>query len=243
MSSFAEFAFLLLAPVLVAVPIARAQDIPPASQAPSSPKSHMVPAWKRFSYACDDDLKLVVRTRGNYARVYFKDKVYYMTQTRSADGVRFAEGPVVWWTVGSGGFLDDTTDPSNPTHLAKNCKLDADATAPAHASSSVSGTVSYLQRIAMPPDAELEVTLQDVSFADAPAVLLAEEKSRFGDRQVPIPFELKFDPSKIDPKHTYAVSAKIMVEGKVRFRTTEAYRVLTQGNPSKVDLILRQGSE
>ncbi len=60
-------------------------------------------------------------------------------------------------------------------------------------SANVTGTVSYLPRIAMPPSAILEVTLVDVSRADAPAITLASQGAIFGDRQVPIALELVYD--------------------------------------------------
>lgn len=59
----------------------------------------------------------------------------------------------------------------------------------------VSGTISYLQRIALPPDSEVIVQLRDVSRMDAKADILAEQ--RFTTRsQVPLPFELIVDPQK-----------------------------------------------
>jgi heat shock protein HslJ len=40
----------------------------------------------------------------------------------------------------------------------------------------VTRTVTYLQRIALPPNAVIKVTLEDVSLADAPANILAEKE-------------------------------------------------------------------
>lgn len=103
-------------------------------------------------------------------------------------------------------------------------------------SASVTGTVSYLPRIAMPPNAILEVTLVDVSRADAPAITLASQGMVFGDRQVPIPFELVYNPDQIDPRYSYAVQARILVDGDLRFTTTSRFAVITQGNPTNVEV-------
>lgn len=100
----------------------------------------------------------------------------------------------------------------------------------------VTGTVSYLPRIAMPPSAILEVTLVDVSRADAPAITLASQGIIFGDRQVPIPFELVYDPDQIDPRFSYAVQARIIVDGQLRFITTSNFPVITQGNPTDLEV-------
>lgn len=103
-------------------------------------------------------------------------------------------------------------------------------------SASVTGTVSYLPRIAMPPNATLEVALVDVSRADAPAIVLASQSAVFGGRQVPIPFELVYDPEQIDPRFSYAVQARISVDGQLRFITTSSVPVITRGNPTNVEV-------
>ncbi|MBE9157329.1 YbaY family lipoprotein [Nodosilinea sp. LEGE 06152] len=103
-------------------------------------------------------------------------------------------------------------------------------------SASVTGTVTYLPRIAMPPNAVLEVSLIDVSRADAPAVTLASQSMVFGDRQVPLPFELVYNPDQIDPRLSYAVQARILVDGELRFINTSRFAVITQGNPTSVEV-------
>lgn len=110
-------------------------------------------------------------------------------------------------------------------------------TATAPATLRVTGSVTYLQRIALAPDAEIIVQLQDVSRADAPAVVLAEQ--RFTQRQVPVAFELVVDAAKIDPRMRYTVAARILQGGKLAFINDSAYPVLTQGQPSQADLVLR----
>ncbi|UUZ78225.1 YbaY family lipoprotein [Polaromonas sp. P1(28)-13] len=101
----------------------------------------------------------------------------------------------------------------------------------------VSGSISYLQRIALPPDSDVIVQLRDVSRVDAKADILAEQ--RFTTRsQVPLPFELLVDPAKINPRMRYAVAARIERGGKLMFINDKLYPVLTQGHGSRVDLVL-----
>ncbi|MGF1566509.1 MAG: YbaY family lipoprotein [Nodosilinea sp.] len=107
-------------------------------------------------------------------------------------------------------------------------------------SAQVTGTVTYLPRIAMPPNAVLEVTLADVSRADAPAIVLASQGIIFGDRQVPIPFALTYDPKQIDPRFTYVVQARIVVDGQLRFISTTSNPVITRGNPTQVEIVVDQ---
>jgi putative lipoprotein len=103
----------------------------------------------------------------------------------------------------------------------------------------VTGTVTYLQRIALPPTALIKVQLADVSRADAPAIVLGEALIRAEGGQVPFPFAIAYDPAKIDQRFTYAVSARIEDGGKLLFITDTRYPVLTRGAPSHVELVLR----
>jgi uncharacterized lipoprotein YbaY len=104
---------------------------------------------------------------------------------------------------------------------------------------SVSGTITYLQRIALPPNAVAEVKLVDVSRQDAEAIVLGEQMIP-NPGQVPIAFEITYDPGAIDPTHTYAIQARITVDGQPRFMTTTTHMVITQDNPTTMEIVLEQ---
>lgn len=103
----------------------------------------------------------------------------------------------------------------------------------------VTGTVTYLQRIALPPTAVVKVQLVDVSRAGAPAVVLGEQTLHTGGKQVPFAFEISYDPAKIEANHTYAVQARIEDGGQLRFINDQRYVVITRGTPTHVDMVLR----
>ena len=104
---------------------------------------------------------------------------------------------------------------------------------PPAADATLSGTVTYRARIALPPDAEVTARLLDVSLADAPSVTLAETTIGLDGRQVPVPFSLTYDPGRIEPRRRYVVRAEIRDgEGALRWTTDTAVPVLTQGAPS-----------
>jgi uncharacterized lipoprotein YbaY len=108
----------------------------------------------------------------------------------------------------------------------------------------VTGTVTYLQRMAFPPEAVVHVKLLDVSLQDAPARLLGEQIITNPNHQVPIPFEIEYDPAALDPRHTYAVQARITAKGQLIFISTSAYHVITRDNPHHVEIIVeRVGKE
>jgi putative lipoprotein len=103
----------------------------------------------------------------------------------------------------------------------------------------VAGTVTYRERIALPPTAVIKVQLVDVSRADAPAIVLGEQVTQAAGRQVPFSFEIPFDPAKIEANHSYAVQARIEEDGKLRFISDRHYAVITRGAPTRVDIVLR----
>jgi len=90
------------------------------------------------------------------------------------------------------------------------------------------GEVFYLQRIALPPSATLSVSLLDISLADAPAQVLASQNGPIKG-QVPLPFDLQYDPRQIQPGHRYSVSARIEADGKLLFISTEHHPVQLDG--------------
>jgi len=106
----------------------------------------------------------------------------------------------------------------------------------------VTGTVTYRERIALPPGAVVEVQLLDVSLMDVTATLIAEQTIT-PQHQIPIAFELSYDPAEIDERMSYAVRATIRIGERAMFITNRSYPVLTRGNPNHVELVLARNSE
>jgi putative lipoprotein len=103
----------------------------------------------------------------------------------------------------------------------------------------VKGTATYRERMALPPTAVFEATLEDVSRADAPAEVIGQAHTEHPGNP-PISFEITYDPSRIDPSHHYFVRARILVDGKVLFTTDRKYPVLGAGQCNEVKLLLRR---
>ena len=104
---------------------------------------------------------------------------------------------------------------------------------------SINGSLMYRERFALPDDAVVTVTLSDVSLADAPAKILTSQQFETRGAQVPFNFELLYDQSQIDSRHTYTVSARIEVNGRLRFITDTRYPVITDDRETeKVNLQL-----
>jgi putative lipoprotein len=106
------------------------------------------------------------------------------------------------------------------------------------ATGKVSGTVSYRQRIALPPEALVEVRLLDVTVSDGAAKAIGEQTIRNGG-QVPIPFEIGYAAVLIQPAHRYALQVRIVDQGKLLFANVQAYPVITMGSPNRLDVVVQ----
>jgi putative lipoprotein len=102
----------------------------------------------------------------------------------------------------------------------------------------VRGSVTHRERVALPPDAVVEVKLYDVSNQDGAAPIIAQTTVVPAGREVPLAFELRYDPRTIRPIRWYAVRATIRSGGQLTFATDTAHRVITQGHPTQLDLRL-----
>jgi uncharacterized lipoprotein YbaY len=100
----------------------------------------------------------------------------------------------------------------------------------------VSGTVSYLQRIGLPPDAVAHVLVVDVTSPDAPRTIAGQTINR--PERAPFPFKINYDSSGINPEHTYSVQACIRYGDQVRFASAKAYPMKTQGHTEKMEIFL-----
>jgi putative lipoprotein len=105
----------------------------------------------------------------------------------------------------------------------------------------ISGVVLYRQRIALPPDAIVEVILEDVLTPDAPAKVIARQRISTGGKQVPIPFNLFYQTSAIMPEHHYQIRARIEQGGRLLFASTRPYPVFDGGEaPGNVEIMVDQ---
>jgi uncharacterized lipoprotein YbaY len=101
----------------------------------------------------------------------------------------------------------------------------------------IRGTATYRELTTPPSNAILEVVLEDVTRADAPAVQVGRVRVAQLSKP-PFPFELKYDPSKIQSNHRFVMRARILVGERVLYATDTAVPVLTGEGPGDVSLLL-----
>ncbi len=103
----------------------------------------------------------------------------------------------------------------------------------------IQGNVTYRERIALPDDAKVTVTLEDVSLADAPAEVLSRQTFLTDGKQPPFAYQLSYQSDQIEPNHRYIVSARIEGQnGKLLFVSDTAYPVLTNAAKTETQDIL-----
>ena len=102
----------------------------------------------------------------------------------------------------------------------------------------LSGTVTYRERIALPPDAQITVQLQDVSRADAPAQVLGEAVIA-PKGQVPVPFALDYDADALQPGHSYALQARITRGDRLLFTNSTLHEVFG-AEPDATDILVER---
>ncbi len=182
------------------------------------------------SYACKDDIVVTVRYLEEVAHLSvsdptYGDQSYELPKATSASGAKFSNGATTWFVQGENANLFEE---SEEVQHAEDCKLEATMSS----TKTLTGTVTYLPRIALPENAVVQVQLQDVSLQDVAAVVLAEQVIETKGQQVPILFSLSYDEATLEPNRVYALSVRIIVDGILRWINTEQVRVLGEGYPN-----------
>lgn len=194
-----------------------------------------------MTYACAEGKTMKVTYSKNAAVVEFDGAMEVLPQRPAASGIRYANDK---WELRGKENEATLADANSGQVLAGSCVARAPAsTSPAEPSLTgvLTGTVTYRPRIALPPNAVIEVQLADIAIADAPAKVIASQTITSGGAQVPIPFELKYDPAAIQPRGRYSVAARITEDGKLTWTSTKITTVFAPGTPSTgVEIIVEQ---
>lgn len=108
---------------------------------------------------------------------------------------------------------------------------------------SVTGTVTYMQRIALPADAMIEVSIHNKQLADAPPemTLLGMTAFTADGNQVPLPYTVVYSPEDVREGDMYSIGATIRDgSGNLLFVSDTMIPVITRGNPTTdVEIMVR----
>ncbi|MBO6556597.1 MAG: YbaY family lipoprotein [Pseudomonadales bacterium] len=95
-----------------------------------------------------------------------------------------------------------------------------DGVDPRQMKQTLSGEVFYLERLLLPPNAVLDVTLEDVSKQDVASVVLARSTEVIVGTS-PFRFSLEYDPSQIRSKGSYSLRAKVTLDDRLLMTSSE----------------------
>lgn len=99
----------------------------------------------------------------------------------------------------------------------------------------VRGTVTHRERMALPPEAVLTVSLD--RFSNGAQVNLSELRLRLDGKQVPVSFRLPYSAGSLVKGATYGVRADVRVGDRVLFESPRHAMVIANGR-RQVDLVL-----
>lgn len=203
-------------------------------------------AGEGLPYGCDDgshiDIAFATGSDGRpQATLHFPDSALTLPQVPAASGALYRADDIRLHTRDNTAIFEDgkgnvrrCTQGAVPLAQPAN-------TAPAVSSFlDISGSVSYRQRMALPPDAILVVRVQDTARGGARARPLAEQRIELGGRQVPVAFSTTIDRDLVGKSARVTVSARVESRGKLLFVSDKAYPALRNGEPNPVDIQLKQ---
>ncbi len=107
------------------------------------------------------------------------------------------------------------------------------------ATASIDGTATYRERMMLPPTAVLEVTLEDVSRADAATDIIARTQVQTLTAS-PYSFTLTYDPARMKVGHRYTIRARILNNGTLMFQSSTGYPITGLGVVQRVHLEMRR---
>ena len=107
----------------------------------------------------------------------------------------------------------------------------------------ITGNIMYEERVPMPPEAFIQVVLQDMTEPNDPSSIIAEQLIK-PTHAVPVPYQLDFDGRQINDAHEYAIRAEIRTtNGELLWQAVDKHPVITQGNPASDVTVMLQGTD
>jgi putative lipoprotein len=105
----------------------------------------------------------------------------------------------------------------------------------------ITGSVTYRERIALPPDAVLHLMLHDLfgEGGEGP-VRIVDAALPMEGRSVPFGFRLALDDASVRPGGVYVLTAWIEADGKAEFAAQRLLPALEDGAPRDLSILLRR---
>lgn len=102
----------------------------------------------------------------------------------------------------------------------------------------ISGNIWYRERMMLPPGAEIDVILEDVSRMDVAATVIAQISLKPAGTSPPYAYSLQYDPAKILPNMRYGMRVRIEANGQLMFINTEHIPAFIQASGEPVNIMV-----
>jgi putative lipoprotein len=102
----------------------------------------------------------------------------------------------------------------------------------------ISGNIWYRERMMLPPGAEIDVILEDVSRMDVAATVIAQTSLKPEGTSPPYAYSLQYDPAKIQPNMRYGMRVRIEANGQLMFINTEHIPAFAHDSGEPVDVMV-----
>lgn len=197
-----------------------------------------------IAYTCDNgsriDISFLADISGRpQATLHFADEAVVLPQVPAASGALYRSGDIRLATKGDDAILEDGKGNLRRCSRGSVAPVMPQAAAqPAAASSfiDIAGKVTYLARIALPPNAILKIRIQSGQRT------LADQRYELNGAQVPIAFNATVDRDLMGKKANATVSARIEAGGKLLFASAKPTPATKNGQPIPVDIVLKPAS-
>lgn len=197
---------------------------------------------ERVAYTCDNGSRIEISfptaSDGQpLAILHFADEAISLRQVPAPTGALYRNETIRLHTKDDVAAFEDGKGNVRRCQRGSTAPQSTAPSTPAANSSfiDIAGQVSYLSRIALPPDAVLIVRIQDT----ARALTLAEQRIALSGQQVPIAFQTTIDRDLIGKKARIVVTARIERRGKPLFISDRIYPALEPGQPRPLDILLK----
>lgn len=200
---------------------------------------------ERIAYTCENekssashiDISFSADISGRpQATLHFADEAVVLPQVPAASGTLYRSGDIRLHSRGDEAIFEDGKGNLRRCHRG-NPPVSHQPAPPATSSFiDVAGSVTYLSRIALPPDAVLDLRIH------AGRRTLVEQRYDLNGAQVPIPFSATVDRDLIGKKQQLAISARITGGGRLLFVSHKAIPTPLNGQAVPVKLRMNKVS-
>ena len=101
----------------------------------------------------------------------------------------------------------------------------------------IGGNIWYRERMMLPPGAEIDVILEDVSRMDVAATVIAQTSFK-AEGAPPYVYSLQYDPAEILPGMRYGMRVRIEANGQLMFISTEHIPAFGQASGEPVNIMV-----